>query len=49
MLTAQIEREKMSVAGFRVLPVDPSACGEEAIKTLPHIEQIFVNVERGYR
>ncbi len=43
VLTAQIEREKMSVAGFRVLPVDPSACGEEAIKTLPHIEQIFVN------
>jgi glutamate synthase (NADPH/NADH) large chain len=43
VLTAQIEREKMRVAGFRVLPVDPSACGEEAIKTLPHIEQIFVN------
>src|SRR5580704_13333273 len=43
VLTAQIEREKMSVAGFRVLPVDPSACGEEAIKTLPYIEQIFVN------
>jgi glutamate synthase (NADPH/NADH) large chain len=25
VLTAQIEREKMRVAGFRVLPVDPSA------------------------
>ncbi len=43
VLTAQIEREKMSVAGFRVLPVDPSACGLEALKTLPHIEQVFVN------
>ncbi len=43
VLTAQIEREEMSVAGFRVLPVDPCACGEEAIKTLPYIEQIFVN------
>jgi glutamate synthase (NADPH/NADH) large chain len=43
VLTAQLEREKVSVAGFRVLPVDPSACGAEAIKTLPHIEQIFVS------
>ncbi len=43
VLTAQIEREKMSVAGFRVMPVDPSACGLEALKTLPHIEQVFVN------
>ena len=43
VVTEQIEREKMSVAGFRVMPVDPSACGLEALKTLPHIEQVFVN------
>ncbi len=43
VLTGEIEREKMSVAGFRVMPVDPSACGVEALKTLPHIEQVFVN------
>src|SRR5208282_3020200 len=43
VLTEQIEREKMSVAGFRVMPVDPTACGLEALKTLPHIEQVFVN------
>ncbi|MGO8828797.1 MAG: glutamate synthase large subunit [Steroidobacteraceae bacterium] len=43
VLTGEIEREKMSVAGFRVMPVDPSACGAEALKTLPHIEQVFVN------
>ena len=49
VLTAQIEREKVSVAGFAVLPMDPSACGEEALKTLPHIEQIFVNCECGRR
>jgi glutamate synthase (NADPH) large chain len=42
-LCAEIEREKMSVAGFRSLEIDPSACGEEALKTLPHIEQVFVN------
>src|SRR5271166_3625559 len=43
VLTEQIESENMSVAGFRVMPVDPSACGLEALKTLPHIEQVFVN------
>ncbi len=43
VLTLEIEREEMSVAGFRVVPVDPSACGVEALKTLPRIEQVFVN------
>ena len=36
-------REALSVAGFRVMSVDPSACGEEALRTLPHMEQLFVN------
>src|SRR5579863_2133614 len=43
VLTAEIEREKLRVAGFRVVDVDPSACGEEALRSLPRIEQIFVN------
>ena len=43
VLGEEIEREKLSVAGFRRLNVDPSACGEEALRTLPHIEQLFVN------
>jgi glutamate synthase (NADPH) large chain len=43
VLTLQIEREKMSVAGFRTMNLDLSACGDEAIKSLPHIEQVFVN------
>src|SRR6202522_1272142 len=43
VLSAEIEREKMSVAGFRLMNVDPSACGVEALKTLPVIEQVFVN------
>src|ERR1700675_4541164 len=30
VLTEQIEREKLQVAGFRLLPTDPSACGLEA-------------------
>ncbi|HEY2594839.1 MAG TPA: glutamate synthase large subunit [Chloroflexota bacterium] len=43
MLSEEIERERLSVAGFRSLRVDPDACGEEALRTLPHIEQLFVN------
>src|SRR5882724_1359916 len=43
ILTEQLQLEKLQVAGFRVLPVDSRACGPEALKTLPTIEQIFVN------
>src|SRR5580700_11954304 len=42
-LTEQLRIEKLEVAGFRILPVDPDACGPEALKTLPLIEQVFVN------
>jgi len=42
-LTQQLEREKLSVAGFRIVPTDPEACGEQALKSLPLIEQVFVN------
>ncbi len=45
-LTAEIERENLKVAGFRVVPTDPGACGPEARKTLPVIEQVFVNAGR---
>jgi glutamate synthase (NADPH/NADH) large chain len=43
VLTAQLHAEKLAVAGFRRVPTDPDACGAEALKTLPAIEQVFVN------
>src|SRR5271163_4784018 len=43
ILAEQLQLEKLRVAGFRLLPTDPEACGSEALKTLPTIEQIFVN------
>src|SRR5580704_13308955 len=43
ILTEQLQLEKLEVAGFRSTPTDPSACGSEALKTLPLIEQVFVN------
>ncbi len=42
-LEAQLGREDLEVAGWRVVPTDPAACGEQALKTLPRIEQVFVN------
>jgi len=37
----------LDLAGWRLVPTDPSACGEEALKTLPHVEQVFVNAPAG--
>src|ERR1700761_1314920 len=37
-LTEQLKIENLDVAGFRALPTDPSACGSEALKSLPAIE-----------
>jgi len=45
-LVVQLEREGLQVAGFRQVPTNPEACGAEALKTLPHIEQVFVNCTR---
>jgi glutamate synthase (NADPH/NADH) large chain len=42
-LSEQIEREKLRLVGFRALPTDASACGAEALKTLPTIVQVFVD------
>ena len=46
-LTEQLQLEMLTVAGFRALPTDPAACGSEALKSLPLIEQIFVNAPAG--
>jgi len=42
-LEAELQRQELQVAGWRVVPVNPEACGSQALKTLPHIEQVFVN------
>ncbi|MFM7067353.1 MAG: glutamate synthase large subunit, partial [Gammaproteobacteria bacterium] len=42
-LEAQLRREGLEVAGWRVVPTDPDACGAEALRTLPAIEMVFVN------
>ena len=46
-LTRALTDEGLEVPGWRDVPTDPSACGEEALKTLPRIEQVFVNCPEG--
>lgn len=43
LLRAELEREGLELAGWRAVPTDAGACGAEALKTLPRIEQLFVN------
>jgi len=42
-LRVELQREKLELAGLRLVPTDPEACGEEARRSLPLIEQAFVN------
>jgi glutamate synthase (NADPH) large chain len=42
-LGAQLKRAGLELAGWRAVPVNTHACGTEALKSLPLIEQVFVN------
>ena len=46
-IDAAIGEIGLEVVGWREVPVDPAACGEQALATLPRIEQVFVNAPRG--
>jgi len=42
-LTAELSEQGIEVAGWRDLPLDESALGEQAKASLPTIKQIFIN------
>ncbi len=42
-LTEYLRKEGLEVCGWRNVPVDATACGAVALRSLPHIEQVFVN------
>ncbi|MFP5349094.1 MAG: glutamate synthase large subunit, partial [Gammaproteobacteria bacterium] len=46
-LAAELKAEGLSVAGWRRVPTNPEACGSEALKTMPVVEQVFVNAAAG--
>jgi glutamate synthase (NADPH/NADH) large chain len=43
VLEQQLIREGLGVAGWRPVPTNPDACGADALRTLPAIEQVFVS------
>ena len=47
LIAAAVEETGLEAVGWRVVPTDPSVCGEEALKTLPRIEQLYVNAPEG--
>ncbi|WP_440941087.1 glutamate synthase large subunit [Immundisolibacter sp.] len=42
VLASELACEGLGVAGWREVPVNPEACGEQALAMLPRIEQVFV-------
>ncbi len=46
-ITESINGIGLEVAGWRSVPLDRSVCGDEALRTLPNIEQVFVNAPDG--
>jgi glutamate synthase (NADPH) large chain len=42
-LERELKAEGLNVAGWRPVPTNAEACGVDALKTLPVIEQVFVN------
>ncbi|MDU0352842.1 glutamate synthase large subunit [Paraglaciecola aquimarina] len=49
ILTEELEKETLSVVGWRVVPTDDGILGDLAISCVPQIEQIFVNAPSGWR
>ena len=47
ILTQEIQKDGLSVVGWRVVPTDNSILGEIALRTLPVFNHIFVNAPEG--
>jgi len=48
IIKTHINNETLGVAGWRVVPTDPSVCGQMALDSMPRIEQVFINVPPGW-
>jgi len=42
-LKFELETQELALVGWRSVPVEPAACGQRALESLPVIEQVFVN------
>ncbi|TNF89296.1 MAG: glutamate synthase large subunit, partial [Gammaproteobacteria bacterium] len=46
-LDEMMAREGLLPAGWRPVPIDESACGDQALRSLPRIEHVFVSAPEG--
>ena len=46
-LEQELKGQNLQVLGWRHVPIDKSACGEQALKSIPQIEHVFVNAAKG--
>jgi len=42
LLSEELARVEVHTAGWRLLPVNRDVCGERALQSIPHMEQLFV-------
>ncbi|NTS75606.1 glutamate synthase large subunit [Catenovulum sp. SM1970] len=49
VITEELEKETLSIVGWRVMPTDESILGEIASESVPVIEQVFVNAPQGWK
>jgi len=47
LIDGKLTDQGLEVAGWREMPIDTGACGEEALKSLPAIYHVFVNAPDG--
>jgi len=48
ILEDELRKETLTISGWRKVPIDKSACGKVALKTLPEIEQLFIQAPPGW-
>jgi glutamate synthase (NADPH/NADH) large chain len=49
ILNEELEKETLTVVGWRTVPVNLGVLGELALRGVPQIEQVFVNAPAGWR
>ncbi|MEG3768333.1 glutamate synthase large subunit, partial [Alteromonas sp. 14N.309.X.WAT.G.H12] len=49
VLNEELEKETLTVVGWRAVPVNHDVLGELALSGVPQIEQVFVNAPAGWR
>ncbi len=49
VLNLKLVEQGFEIAGWRTVPINPKACGAEALKTMPNIAQVFVNIKESMK